>query len=73
MRNLLTVEEAKGVCKDRNKWKEVISEYPKGKRDVMYVLCMLYNVFLHTISSLPMLKGSQFFTFILRKLVSNHF
>jgi hypothetical protein len=26
------VEEAKDVCKDRSKWKEVISAYPKGKR-----------------------------------------
>jgi hypothetical protein len=26
------VEEAKGVCKDRSKWKEVISAYPKGIR-----------------------------------------
>jgi hypothetical protein len=25
MRNLTTVEEAKGVCKDRNKWMEVIN------------------------------------------------
>jgi hypothetical protein len=33
MRNLMTVEEAKGVCKDRSKWKEVISAYPKGKRE----------------------------------------
>jgi hypothetical protein len=30
--NLMTVEEAKGVCKDRSKWKEVTSAYPKGKR-----------------------------------------
>jgi hypothetical protein len=30
--NLMTVEEAKGVCKDRSKWMEVISAYPKGKR-----------------------------------------
>jgi hypothetical protein len=38
MRNLMTVEEAIGVCKDRSKWKEVISVNPKGKRrDVMYV------------------------------------
>jgi hypothetical protein len=29
---LMTVEEAEGVCKDRIKWKEVISAYPKGKR-----------------------------------------
>jgi hypothetical protein len=28
MWNLMTVEEAKGVCKDRSKWKEVI----EGKR-----------------------------------------
>jgi hypothetical protein len=32
MRNLMTVEEAKDVCKDCSKWKEVISAYPKGKR-----------------------------------------
>jgi predicted secreted protein len=32
MRNLMTVEEAKGVCEDRSRWKEVISAYPKGKR-----------------------------------------
>jgi hypothetical protein len=32
MRNLITVEEMIGVCKDRSKWKEVISAYPKGKR-----------------------------------------
>jgi hypothetical protein len=32
MKNLMTVEEAKDVCKDRSKWKEVISAYPKGKR-----------------------------------------
>jgi hypothetical protein len=32
MRNLMTAEEAKGVCNDRTKWKEVISVYPKGKR-----------------------------------------
>jgi hypothetical protein len=28
----MTVQEAKGVCKDRSKWKEVISAYPNGKR-----------------------------------------
>jgi hypothetical protein len=32
MMNLMTVEEAKGVCKDRSKWKEVTSVYPNGKR-----------------------------------------
>jgi hypothetical protein len=32
MRNLMTVKEAKGVCKDRSKWKEVTSAYPKGRR-----------------------------------------
>jgi hypothetical protein len=53
MRNFMTVEEAKGVCKDRNKWKEVISSYPKGNgRHVMYVMLFylpgdpfkLYNI-----------------------------
>jgi hypothetical protein len=32
MRNLMAVEEAKGVCKGRSKWKDVISAYPKRKR-----------------------------------------
>jgi hypothetical protein len=39
IRNFITAEEAKGVCKDRSKWKEVISAYPKGKRVLCYV-CM---------------------------------
>jgi hypothetical protein len=29
---LMKVQEAKGVCKDRSKWKELTSAYPKGKR-----------------------------------------
>jgi hypothetical protein len=29
---LMIVEKAKGVCKDRSRWKEVTSAYPKGKR-----------------------------------------
>jgi hypothetical protein len=50
MRNLMTVEEAKSVCKDRSKWKEVISAYPKGKPAVM--LCMyVCNVTLLTLES----------------------
>jgi hypothetical protein len=32
MSNFMKVEEAKGVCKDRSKWKEVISAYPNGER-----------------------------------------
>jgi hypothetical protein len=28
----MTVEEANGFCKDRSKWKEVISAYPKVKQ-----------------------------------------
>jgi hypothetical protein len=37
MRNLMTVEEEKGVCKDRSQWKEVISAYLNGKRAWCYV------------------------------------
>jgi hypothetical protein len=37
LRNLMTLEEAKGVCKDRSKWKEAIPAYPKGKRALCYV------------------------------------
>jgi hypothetical protein len=32
MKNLMKVQEAKGVCKDRSKWKEVISAYLNGKQ-----------------------------------------
>jgi hypothetical protein len=28
----LKVKEARGVCKERSKWKEVISAYPNGKQ-----------------------------------------
>jgi hypothetical protein len=55
MKNLMTVEEAKGVCKDRRKWKEVISAYPKDNgRDVMYVCIVnqdegLYEYNIHNI------------------------
>jgi hypothetical protein len=43
MRNLMTVEEAKGVCEDRSKWKEVFSAYPKGKR-TWYNVCMWIKI-----------------------------
>jgi hypothetical protein len=33
----MTVEEAKGVCKHRSKWKQVISAYPK----VCMVVCVV--------------------------------
>jgi hypothetical protein len=35
----MTVEEAKVVWKERSKWKEVISAYPKGKQAYI-ILCM---------------------------------
>jgi hypothetical protein len=44
MSNLMKVQEAKGVCKDRSKWKEVISAYPNGKR-ACYV-CMYVRIYL---------------------------
>ncbi|KAJ2951368.1 hypothetical protein O0L34_g13509 [Tuta absoluta] len=31
MKRLMNVEEAKEVCQDRSKWKEVVSAYPSGK------------------------------------------
>jgi hypothetical protein len=34
MRNLMTVEEAKGVCKDRSEWKE---------RETGVMLCMYHH------------------------------
>jgi hypothetical protein len=34
----MKVEEVKGVCKDRSKWKKVTSTYPNWKR----VLCFVY-------------------------------
>jgi hypothetical protein len=35
MKHFMTVEEAKGVCKDHGKWKEVISACPKRKTGVV--------------------------------------
>jgi hypothetical protein len=35
----MTEEEAKGVCKDRSKWKEVIFA-PKGNGHVVMYICM---------------------------------
>ena len=31
MKRLMSVDEAKVVCQDRSKWKDVISAYPQGK------------------------------------------
>ena len=31
MKRLMKVEEAKDVCQDRGKWREVVSAYPVGK------------------------------------------
>jgi hypothetical protein len=39
----MTVEEAKGVCKDRSKWKEVISAYPKGKQALITIMITKFN------------------------------
>jgi hypothetical protein len=36
MRNLMKVV-AKGVCKDRSKWKELICAYLNGKRALCYI------------------------------------
>jgi hypothetical protein len=36
----MKVEEAKGVCKDRSKWKEVISANPMGNGRVVMYVCM---------------------------------
>jgi hypothetical protein len=37
MTTLMKVEETEYVCKDLSMWKEVISAYPNGKLDIMYV------------------------------------
>jgi hypothetical protein len=47
----MKVQEAKGVCKDRSKWKEVISAPMGNGRDIMYyyvcitTLCKLLNFY----------------------------
>jgi hypothetical protein len=60
MRKMIKVEEAKGVCKDHSKWKEVISATPMGnERDVMYVdlrNILLQLVIVHCLS-LRTLRG----------------
>jgi hypothetical protein len=38
----MKLKEAKSVCKDRSKWKEVISAYPNGKPAFRYVC--VYNI-----------------------------
>jgi hypothetical protein len=40
----MTVE-AKSVCKDRSKWKEVISAYSNGKRTYVYMYTVKIFVF----------------------------
>ena len=32
MKGLMKVDEAKVVCQDRSKWREVVSAYPDGKK-----------------------------------------
>jgi hypothetical protein len=50
MKILMTVAEAKGVCKDRGKWKEVISAYPKRKTGVMLCMCVRQALLVNCIS-----------------------
>jgi hypothetical protein len=74
MRNLMKVEEAKDVCKDRSKWKEVISAYRNGKWAWCYVRtvkllfgkiqkCLFKNVYL------PLIKAS--FLLVSKKKLSH--
>ena len=35
----MNVDEAEGVCKDRSRWRSVVSDYPHGKKPYVYV-CM---------------------------------
>jgi hypothetical protein len=42
-------EEAKSVCKDRCKWKEVVSAYPNSKTGVMF--CMYVTMHFYTLNS----------------------
>lgn len=44
MKRLLSVDEAKEICWDRNKWNKLVSAYPCGKKTWRYVcLCMRSN------------------------------
>ena len=44
----MNVDKARGVCKDRSRWRSVVSAYPHGKKAWVYV-CMVYarNFFLY--------------------------
>ena len=41
MKTIMKVEEAKGVCQDRSKWKDVVSAYPNAKKAYVYVYVIL--------------------------------
>jgi hypothetical protein len=47
----MNVEEAKGVCKDRSKWKKVISAYDNRERVWRYV-CMWFSALSYKIFNL---------------------
>ena len=44
------MDEAKGVCKDRSRWRSVVSAYPHGKKGVsLCILLCRYVCMLHTV------------------------
>ena len=48
------MNEAKGVCKERSRWRSVVSAYPHGKRrEFMYVCMILTTIEVLFASSKP--------------------
>ena len=41
MTRCMNVDEAKGVCKDRSRWRSVVSTYPHGKKAWVYVMYVI--------------------------------
>ena len=37
----MNVDEARGVCKDRSRWRSVVTAYPRGKKTWNVFVCML--------------------------------
>jgi hypothetical protein len=69
----MTVEEAKGVCKDRNQWKEVISV---AQRETSVMLCIyvctrMYMPYIHNLLQFQLIPVLGFIiNDILQHLVS---
>ena len=47
----MNMDEARGVCKDRSKWRSIVSAYPVGKRREFMYVCIVKNKWRSVISA----------------------